>query len=93
MTRIGLSLALLLLAAGCRVAEPVDVCVNEPGRCPDCADSSECVFAGNSCQKHVYCIHRDTEFAVTDEGCSQAVQYEWPSDSDCACRDAVCRTR
>jgi len=93
MPRSALYLALVLLAAGCRVAEPVDLCLREPGRCPLCASDVECVFAGNPCQKHVYCIHRDTEFAVSQEGCSDALSYEWPDDGDCVCREEVCRTR
>lgn len=82
----------LLLVLACRgqatVQEP---CVDDPTRCPACDVDAECVFQGNSCYDTVDCAHVGAGLAYAQLGCSEALEYRWPDDADCACIESVCQ--
>ena len=55
------------------------------GECAVCVEDSECVIIHNPCQPTAYCGHVDDDVAVTQEGCSAALEYETPPASACVC--------
>ncbi|MEZ4380182.1 MAG: hypothetical protein R3A79_02450 [Nannocystaceae bacterium] len=81
-----------LSCGGVVKAEVVDVCVDEPERCPACARDDDCSFQGNACTEVVVCAHDDAGLVFVELGCSEALERRWPDDEACACVDQVCQS-
>lgn len=82
---------LLIALLSCRLATVSEPCVDDPQLCPACESDNDCAFMGNSCYETVDCAHVDAGLAYPELGCSQALEYSWPDDSECVCRASVCR--
>lgn len=80
----------LVVQLGCQPeAELVDAdCAGI--ECNPCGSSDQCVVLHNPCHEVATCANRDDPFAVTQEGCSKALEYGTPPDSACECVDTWC---
>ncbi len=83
--RVLLPLLIGLTACGVRGEATLSDWDCVDGDCPTCSDDADCVVSHNPCQANAICAHVDANVAVTLEGCSQALEYGTPPDSDCLC--------
>lgn len=91
--RLALLSACVFLAAACgRDQEIIDPCLEDPGLCSPCNADAQCVIVSNSCHEYGSCVPADDDFAVAQDGCSAALEYDVPADSECVCEDTVCRS-
>lgn len=91
--RLALLSMLALLAVACGREQKIsNPCLEEPGLCDPCHADSECVILSNSCHEYASCVPAGSDFAVNEIGCSSALEYDVPADSECVCEATVCRS-
>jgi hypothetical protein len=83
-----LSFALAFSACAPGPQQLVDTCLTSADLCPPCDSHDDCVIVSNLCHESASCVHADSNFAVTQDGCS--LEHE-PPEEVCACVSGVCR--
>jgi hypothetical protein len=86
-----------LLLAGCNVWSQTVVapCVGMPatgalGECPPCQVDSDCkLLDQNACEQSVYCVHKDSNWKVSQTTCPDGEKYT-PTLMGCKCLANIC---